>query len=212
MIGGMTRGEKRSTRTRGSVASQRRRKRAVWVQYEAGGGSRATRSRVAAADCSSASLISHCPQSAMSLPEPSSRARSGRSSSEMEVSRSRCGTGERATASASAGESTGQASKYSRGLGARRTRCLRATGSATRCLRRERARLLSAEVRRGGRGSCLLSYLLSPTDATLFVRLPPLCRPRPSESPHHRGVHDRVERHRQLRREPRQAVAAAVHV
>jgi len=28
MIGGMTRGEKRSTRTRGSVASQRRRKRA----------------------------------------------------------------------------------------------------------------------------------------------------------------------------------------
>ena len=29
---------------------------AVWVQYEAGGGSRATRSRVAAADCSSASL------------------------------------------------------------------------------------------------------------------------------------------------------------
>ena len=142
----------------------------------------------------------------MSLPEPSSRARSGRSSSEMEVSRSRCGTGERATASASAGESTGQAyersrsrlrpraisavkgegraSKYLRGHGlhispylpvsplSRRLEVLTRVGRAPHALlegdgqRDEvpeagRARLLSAEVRRGGRGSCLLSYLLS---------------------------------------------------
>ena len=86
--------------------------------------------------CGSPSLISHCPQSAMSLPEPSSRARSGRSSSEMEVSRSRCGTGERATASASAGESTGQAYERSRSrLRPRAISAVKGEGRASKYLR-----------------------------------------------------------------------------
>ena len=42
-----------------------------------------------------------------------------------------------------------------------------------------KAPLAVAEVRRGGRGSCLLSEMLSPTDATLFVRLPPPLGPAP---------------------------------